>query len=91
VADALHLDRLARLKAMPVALALPWGLDVGDFAGHLPLPAKIRVEVLEPIDVRARFPGEADVEPAYEYVTLLMQEKLIQLSAESVLPPLIQP
>ncbi len=87
IAEALHLDELFRLKVLPVSLALPWGLDVGDFTGHLPFPAKIRIEVLDPIDVAARFPGEAGVDRAYDYVTLLMQEKLVELSAERVLPP----
>ena len=47
-------DRTLRLKVMPISLALPWGLNVGDLLGHIPLPAKITVEVLAPIDVRER-------------------------------------
>ena len=35
---------------MPILLALPWGLNISDLLGHIPLPAKI-VEVLDPIDV----------------------------------------
>ena len=38
---ALGLDRLLRLKVLPISLALPWVINVGDFLGHLPLPAKI--------------------------------------------------
>jgi hypothetical protein len=45
-------------------VAFPWGLDVGDIFGHVPLPAKITVQVLEPIDVAARF-GD-DVDRAYD-------------------------
>ena len=86
LARALRLDRLARLKVLPISLALPWGLNVGDFFGHLPLPAKIRVEVLEPIDVAARF-GEDD-DAAYRYVVDLMQETLIALTAADVLSPI---
>ena len=37
---------------LPISLSLPWGLNVGDFLGHIPLPAKITVEVLPPIDLR---------------------------------------
>ena len=88
VAEALRLDRLARLKVMPVSLALPWGINVGDFLGHVPLPAKIRMEVLEPIDVMDRFGDEADSEQAYDYVTARMQEALTALAAGRVLPPL---
>ena len=40
-----------RLKVLPISLALPWGLNVGDMLGHIPLPAKITIQVLEPIDV----------------------------------------
>ena len=40
------LDRLFRLKVLPISLALPWGLNVGDMLGHFPLPAKITIQVL---------------------------------------------
>ena len=53
IARTLGLDRRFRLKVFPVSLALPWGLDVGDLFGHLALPAKITIQVLEPIDLRA--------------------------------------
>ena len=45
LAQALRLDRLFRLKVLPISLALPWGLNVGDMLGHIPLPAKITIEV----------------------------------------------
>ena len=51
---ACGLDQLFRLKVLPISLALPWGLNVGDMLGHLPLPAKITVEALPPIDLRER-------------------------------------
>lgn len=82
LARLLRLDKLARLKVLPISLALPWGLNIGDFLGHWPLPAKIRVEVLEPIDVEASFGTDDDA--GYDYVTDLMQETLISLSAEDV-------
>jgi 1-acyl-sn-glycerol-3-phosphate acyltransferase len=88
VAEALRLDRLARLKVLPVSLALPWGINVGDFLGHIPLPAKIRMEVLEPIDIAERFGDDADSQQAYDYVTGRMQEALTALAAGRVLPPL---
>ena len=46
LAQVLGLDRLFRLKVLPISLALPWGLNVGDMLGHIPLPAKITVEAL---------------------------------------------
>ena len=49
LAQLLALDRIFRLKVLPVSLALPWGLNVGDMLGHIPLPAKITIETLPPI------------------------------------------
>lgn len=89
IAKLLRLDKLARLKVLPISLALPWGINVGDFAGHLPLPAKIRVEVLDPIDVNERFGDEADSDAAYDHITERMQEALTALAAQRVLPPLL--
>src|SRR5438270_5386641 len=48
LARLLRIDRLFRLKVLPISLALPWGLNVGDMLGHLPLPAKISIRALEP-------------------------------------------
>jgi 1-acyl-sn-glycerol-3-phosphate acyltransferase len=82
LAGKLRLDRIARLKVLPISLALPWGLNIGDFLGHWPLPARIRVEVLDPIDVQATFGDDDDA--GYAYITDLMQETLISLSAQDV-------
>ena len=86
IARRLSLERLARLKVLPISLALPWGVNVGDFFGHIPLPAKIRMEVLGPIEVAERFGDGADSQEAYEYVTQRMQEALTALAAESIVP-----
>jgi 1-acyl-sn-glycerol-3-phosphate acyltransferase len=86
LAQLLGLDRLFRLKVLPISIALPWGLNVGDFLGHVPLPAKITVEVLEPIDVRDQFGDEPDLDEVYEYVTRVMQETLDTLAAERRFP-----
>ena len=40
-----------RLKSVSISLALPWGINISDLAGHIPPPAKIVVEALDPIDV----------------------------------------
>ena len=75
------LDRMFRLKVLPISLALPWGLNVGDMLGHIPLPAKITIQVLEPIDVSGM-----DVDDAYELVTSQMQTTLTGLAEERALP-----
>ncbi len=88
LARFLRLDRIARLKVLPISLALPWGINVGDFLGHVPLPAKITIDVLEPIDVRAEYGDEPDLDAAYADVTGRMQAALDELAAERRLPVL---
>ncbi|PZR68322.1 MAG: glycerol acyltransferase [Solirubrobacterales bacterium] len=88
LARALRLDRMFRLKVLPISLALPWGLNVGDMLGHFPLPAKIVVEVLPPIYLREVFGAEPDVDEVYEYVTATMQDALDALATERRLPVL---
>jgi 1-acyl-sn-glycerol-3-phosphate acyltransferase len=75
------LDRMFRLKVLPISLALPWGLNVGDMLGHIPLPAKITIQVLEPLDV-----SRMGVDTAYEQVTTAMQTALTGLAEERSLP-----
>jgi 1-acyl-sn-glycerol-3-phosphate acyltransferase len=82
----LRLDKLFRLKVLPISLALPWGLNVGDFLGHVPLPAKITIDVLDPIDLRKQFGRNPDIDDVHEYVTGLMQNALDGLAAERRLP-----
>ena len=85
----LMLDRLFRLKVLPISIAAPWGLNVGDMLGHIPLPAKITVEVLPSIDLREQFGAggaKIDVDEVYDHVTSTMQETLDALAAERRLP-----
>jgi 1-acyl-sn-glycerol-3-phosphate acyltransferase len=84
LARALHLHRWLHSDVLPIALAPPWGIDVGDLFGHLPLPSKITIEVLEPIDVAAQFGEDADA--AYDAITARMQSALDRLAAERRLP-----
>ena len=80
IARRLRLDRLVNLKAFPVALSVPWGIQVGGVTPHLPLPARIRVQVLDPVDVTATY-GD-DVEAAYQHVTTRMQDALTAMAAD---------
>jgi len=82
------LDRMFRLKVLPISLALPWGLNIGDMLGHIPLPAKITVEALPPIHLREEFGPEPDLDEVYEHVMRLMQETLDALAAERRFPVL---
>jgi 1-acyl-sn-glycerol-3-phosphate acyltransferase len=86
LAKLLLLDRVFRLKVLPISIAPPWGLNVGDFLGHLPLPSKIVVEVLPPIRLREEFGDDPDVDEVHAHVVRLMQETLDALAAERRLP-----
>ena len=86
LAKALMLDKLFRLKALSISIALPWGLNIGDMAGHIPLPAKITVEALPPIDLREEFGPSPDPDEVYDHLVRTMQETLDALAAERRLP-----
>ena len=88
LARLLALDRMFRLKVLPISLAIPWGLNVGDMLGHLPLPAKITIETLPPIDLRAEFGPDPDVDDVYDHLMRLMQDTLDALAAERRFPVL---
>jgi 1-acyl-sn-glycerol-3-phosphate acyltransferase len=81
LAKLLRLDRMFRLKVLPISVSLPWVLNVGDMFGHVPLPAKITAQVLEPIDVQ-----ELEVDEAYDMIMDRMQRVLTALQAERRLP-----
>ena len=88
LSQALRLDKLFRLKVLPISISLPWIVNVGDFLGHFPLPAKITIQVLEPIDIRRRYGRNPDVDEVFEDVTTEMQATLDRLAAERRLPVL---
>ena len=86
LARVFALDRLVRLKVLPISLALPWGLNVGDLLGHLPLPAKITIE-------RCRrstcAPSSGPIPTSTRFTTTsqrLMQDALDALAAERRFP-----
>ncbi len=86
LARLLALDKMFRLKVLPISLSLPWGLNIGDMLGHIPLPAKITIETLPPIDMRAEFGSRPDVDEVYEHLLVLMQDTLDALATERRLP-----
>jgi 1-acyl-sn-glycerol-3-phosphate acyltransferase len=88
LARMLALDRVFRLKVLPISLAVPWGLNVGDFLGHIPLPAKITIETLPAIDVNRDFGPDPKVDDVYDHLVCLMQDTLEALASERRLPVL---
>ncbi|HET7310972.1 MAG TPA: lysophospholipid acyltransferase family protein [Mycobacteriales bacterium] len=86
LARALGLDRIARIKVLPISIGPPFGINVLDLPGRFPLPAKITIAVLPPIDLRERFGPDPDPDVVYEHVTSVMQDALDRLSEERTLP-----
>lgn len=80
LARLLMLDKVLRLKSMPISVALPWGLNITDWLGHIPLPAKIVIEVQEPIEVTD------DDQAVYDEVVASLQAGVDRLAAERRFP-----
>jgi 1-acyl-sn-glycerol-3-phosphate acyltransferase len=86
LAKLLRLDKMFRLKVLPISLAIPWGLNVGDMLSHWPLPAKISMRALDPIDIKKEFGADPDLDEVYDSVLGKMQTTLDQLQSERTLP-----
>jgi 1-acyl-sn-glycerol-3-phosphate acyltransferase len=86
LASVLQLNRLLRLKVLPLAIGPPFGLTVLDLPGRIPLPSKITIRVLEPIDLRAQLGPDPDPHDGYRLVTDAMQDSLSALSRKRRFP-----
>jgi 1-acyl-sn-glycerol-3-phosphate acyltransferase len=86
LARLLRLDKMLRLKVLPISISLPWIINVGDMLGHVPLPAKIRIRALEPVDVRKEFGDDPDLDAVYDHVLGRMQASLDHMRRDRVLP-----
>lgn len=86
LAHWLGLQRLARAQVWPVHLSLPWGLAIGPLP-HLPLPAKFRYLIGEPIGPTAPLPcDEGDVIALDRQVREAVQTQLDALRLEAKNP-----
>ena len=90
LAKWLHLNRLFRIKVMPLVAGPPFGVVPGGIPTW-PLPAKITVELGEPIDLSARYGPEsaedaAVVQACYDEVVAVMQSTLDRLASERRFP-----
>lgn len=78
-----------RMGGAPLLFQLPWGLSTPAMPG-IPLPAKITVQVCEPVDWSEYGPDAADdpevLQRCYDEITSLMQSTLDQLAAENPRP-----
>jgi 1-acyl-sn-glycerol-3-phosphate acyltransferase len=84
LAKLLGLKRF-RIEILPVTIGFPFGLT-GFFPANLPLPTKIVYQVLEPIDVAARFGEDANPDEVDAYVRSVMQSALDRLGRQRRLP-----
>jgi 1-acyl-sn-glycerol-3-phosphate acyltransferase len=85
-ARLIGLDRTARIKVLPVSIGPPFGISVLDLPPRMPLPAKIEIEVREPIDLRQRFGASPDPDEVYDVITAEMQDTLDDLAADRSVP-----
>lgn len=78
LARALQLDKLLRIKALPVSVSLPWGINVGvvGMVPYLPLPTKLHTTVLPAMPVRE----SEDAEGYAERVHTVMQDALTAMT-----------
>jgi 1-acyl-sn-glycerol-3-phosphate acyltransferase len=86
LAKLLRIDKMFRLKVLPISISLPWIVNVGDMLGHLPLPAKIRVRALDPVHLREEFGDDPDLDEVYDHVLGRMQATLDHMRRERLLP-----
>jgi 1-acyl-sn-glycerol-3-phosphate acyltransferase len=75
----------AQVNILPLSFGFPFGLSAV-LPPNLPLPAKIVTEVLEPIDVIARFGDDPDVEEVDAHVRAVMEAALKRLAGQRRFP-----
>jgi 1-acyl-sn-glycerol-3-phosphate acyltransferase len=89
------LDRISGLKKklrgtrMPIMLGIPFGVTIETIPTHLPLPAKIRTEVLDPIyvdDDPERVNDRAYVDSIYAEVQSALQHGMDRLAGQRRFP-----
>ncbi|ORB31005.1 1-acyl-sn-glycerol-3-phosphate acyltransferase [Mycolicibacterium parafortuitum] len=84
LAKLLRVDKIARLKSVPILLAPPWGIAVSDMIPRVPLPTKIVIEVQEPI--AADDIASSDDDDVNDRVLASLQSAVDRLAAERRLP-----
>jgi 1-acyl-sn-glycerol-3-phosphate acyltransferase len=80
LARALRLGKTLRLKALPVSVSLPWGLNVGavGMLPYLPLPTKLDTTVLAPMTAAS----DESAEQFGRRVEDAMQQRLTAMTAD---------
>jgi 1-acyl-sn-glycerol-3-phosphate acyltransferase len=86
LARLLQLDRLLRLKVLPLQVAPPFGVTVLDLPGRIPLPSQITIQVLPKLELRDQFGPKPDQDEVFNAITDQMQWALDELAEERDLP-----
>jgi 1-acyl-sn-glycerol-3-phosphate acyltransferase len=76
----LGLKRRLRTDVFPIAFGFPFGLLGAPL--NLPLPSKVIIQMLEPIDIAAEFGNDPDVAAVDAYVRSVMQTALDGLARQ---------
>lgn len=87
LARLLGVDRSLRLKVLPVVIGLPTGL-LPPFAPFIPLPSKIVIRYLPPIDLRATYGDDPDLDHVYGDIVARMQQALTTMQDHRRFPVL---
>ena len=79
LAKALQLDKLLRVKALPLTVSLPWGVNVGavGMLPYLPLPTKLHTRVLPAVHAESEEAPDAYA----KRVQSAMQQALDEMTA----------
>lgn len=84
LARRLGLHRV-RFKALPLTFGLPFGLTTV-LPANIPLPSKIVMRVLAPIDVTEQFGEDPDIDEVDAHVRMVMQRALDDLARKRRFP-----
>ena len=85
LAKLFRLDKLRRAKILPSSIGFPFGWSAVRPV-NIPLPTKIVMEVLDPIDIGRQFGEEPDIGAVDAHVRSVMQLALDDLAAARRLP-----
>src|SRR5438270_897121 len=88
LAQALRLDKIARLKMFPIAIQMPWGISPA-LLPEVPLPTKIRTAFGNPIELDCdpeRAEDQSYLDSKYQEVTASIQRGMDALARRRRLP-----
>ena len=79
-------QKLGRSDILPITFGFPFGLSILTMPVNFPLPTKIVTEVLKPIDIKAEFGDNPDVEKVDRRVRSVMQTVLNRMARRRRFP-----